>query len=134
MVELGANDGLRGIPAEHARDNLISIIDKSKAAGAKVLLFEMKIPPNYGQAFSSQYQAVYDQLGTVERVTLVPFFLADVIFKPSMMQADGLHPTAAAQPLLLEHVWPYIDLALNDSMLQKTSEPGALEIDELSPY
>lgn len=134
MVELGANDGLRGIPAEHARENLVSIIDKSKAVGAKVLLFEMKIPPNYGQVFSDQYQAVYDQLGSVDQVTLVPFFLADVIFKPNMMQADGLHPTAAAQPLLLEHVWPYVDLALSDSTLRKTSDPGALEIDELSPY
>ena len=133
MLELGANDGLRGIPAAHAGQNLRAIIEKSIAAGARVLLFEMKIPPNYGQAFTEQYQAIYDELAQLEQVTLVPFFLADVIFKPNMMQSDGLHPTAAAQPLLLEHVWPFVNPA---SIVRGTaaSGGGGLQIDELSPY
>ena len=133
MLELGANDGLRGIPASHAGQNLRAIIEKSKAAGARVLLFEMKIPPNYGLAFTEQYQAIYSELAQIEQVTLVPFFLADVIFKPGMMQSDGLHPTASAQPLLLEHVWPYISAANTYSGAQTSSDEG-LEIEELSPY
>ena len=133
LIELGANDGLRGIPANHARQNLSAIINKAHAAGAKVLLFEMKIPPNYGPDFAQTYQRVYDDLGALDQVVLVPFFLAEVIFKPAMMQNDGLHPTAEAQPMLLEHVWPYVRSALT-----LRGEPGngsgGLEINELSPY
>ena len=134
MVELGANDGLRGVPAEHARQNLLSIIEQSSAIGAHVLLFEMKIPPNYGHAFAARYQEVYDQLAKLDDVTLVPFFLADVIFKPEMMQADGLHPTAAAQPLLLEHVWPYVETTLAGSNVRQANKVDDLSIDELTPY
>ncbi|MGR8948240.1 MAG: arylesterase, partial [Gammaproteobacteria bacterium] len=133
MLELGANDGLRGIPADHAYQNLAAIIEKSVAAGATVLLFEMKIPPNYGPAFAAQYQKVYDDLAASDQVTLIPFFLADVIFKPAMMQNDGLHPTASAQPLLLEHVWPYVQSAIALPGAVGRVEPG-LEINELTPY
>ena len=133
LIELGANDGLRGIPASHARQNLAAIIEKSVAVGAKVLLFEMKIPPNYGPEFAEQYQRVYDELGASDQVVLVPFFLAEVIFKPAMMQSDGLHPTASAQPLLLDHVWPYVHSAI--SVQGETGQAaGALDVDDLSPY
>ncbi|MEM7466522.1 MAG: arylesterase, partial [Pseudomonadota bacterium] len=132
IVELGANDGLRGVPAAHAKENLQQIIEKSVEEGSQVLLFEMKIPPNYGNAFAEQYQRVYDELGQLDQVLLVPFFLAEVIFEPNMMQSDGLHPTKAAQPVILETVWPYVTQVIGQ--VSQVGQEGGLQLDELSPY
>lgn len=129
LVELGANDALRGVPAKHARKNLLAIVDKVIKAGAEVLLFEMIVPPNYGQAFALQYEKMYAEIGELDHVELVPFFLGGVIFAPDMMQADGLHPTALAQPILLEDVWPYIDEKLQalNLMVKPSKETDSKE-------
>ena len=109
LIELGANDGLRGVPANHAKNNLQGIIDKVINAGAEVLLFEMIVPPNYGEKFTQLYTKMYEDVAKLPNVNLVPFFLQGVVFAPGMMQEDGLHPTEKAQPVLLDHVWPYVE-------------------------
>jgi acyl-CoA thioesterase-1 len=105
IVELGGNDGLRGLPPAQLRDNLARIIRLSEGAGARVLLLGMDLPPNYGGAYRRRFTAVYRDLAAAEEVALVPFLLEGVALAPGLMQADGVHPTAAAQPRLLETVW-----------------------------
>lgn len=106
LIELGANDGLRGLPVQTMRENLKKMIGLSKKAGARVLLFEMRIPENYGQAYTKAFSGSYKTVATQEQVTLLPFFMAPIALQPGSFQSDGIHPTAAAQPLLLEAVWP----------------------------
>ncbi len=106
IIELGANDGLRGQPVEDMRDNLAAMIRQARDAGADVLLAGMRIPPNYGPAYTEAFENVYRDLATEHDIALVPFFLEPVAQDWDMMQADGIHPTAAAQPLLLDHLWP----------------------------
>ncbi len=108
VLELGGNDGLRALPIEQMRANLARMIDLAKAAGAKVLLLGMRIPPNYGPAYTDQFSGVYTDLARAEHVPLVPFLLKDVALHPDLMQADGVHPVEAAQPLLLATVWPLL--------------------------
>jgi acyl-CoA thioesterase I len=108
IVELGANDALRGVPLATTRENLQSIIEQSQAANAKVLLVGMYVPPNYGPDYSQKFHAVYDQLSKDKHVPLVPFLLAGFENKPEMFQADQNHPTPQAQPLLLQNVWPIL--------------------------
>jgi acyl-CoA thioesterase-1 len=105
IVELGGNDGLRGLPLEVTRDNLSAMIEMSQAAGARVLLAEMRIPPNYGRAYTEAFNGAYTVLANQYNVVLVPFLLQDIALEPGMMQSDGVHPTAAAQPLILDQVW-----------------------------
>jgi acyl-CoA thioesterase I len=106
VLELGGNDGLRALPIEQMRANLARMIDLAKSAGAKLLLLGMRIPPNYGPQYTAQFAAVYTDLAREEHVPLVPFLLSDVALHPDLMQADGVHPTEAAQPLLVAAVWP----------------------------
>lgn len=106
IVELGGNDGLRGLPLETSRANLERIVELSRAAGAKVLLLGMKMPPNYGQRYTADFQTTYAHIAQKYRLPFVPFFLERVALEPGMIQADGLHPTAAAQPAMLDAVWP----------------------------
>ncbi len=106
VLKLGGNDGLRGQPPQQLQQNLASMIDSSRTAGAKVLLLGMQLPPNYGVRYTQAFAKVYDQLATEKQVALVPFFLDGVGGHPELMQADGLHPAAAAQDKLLENVWP----------------------------
>ncbi len=108
IVELGANDALRGVPLATTEANLRSIIEKSQAANAKVLLVGMYVPPNYGPDYSQKFHGVYEQLSKEKRVPLVPFLLAGIENKPEMFQADQIHPTPQAQPLLLNNVWPVL--------------------------
>ena len=108
LVELGGNDGLRGIDLEATRRNLERIIDASLNAGAHVLLFAMELPPNYGPGYIQEFRDIYQILGKREGVILVPFFLEGVAENPTLMQSDGIHPEAEAQPILLENVWPYL--------------------------
>ena len=106
ILELGANDGLRGQSLDAMRDNLRQMIRLSKAAGARVLVLGMRIPPNYGPQYGERFHHAFDQVAGEARVPVVRFFLEKVALRPELIQADGLHPTAEAQPLLLEAVWP----------------------------
>jgi acyl-CoA thioesterase-1 len=104
VLELGANDGLRGLPIEEMEQNLAAMIRAAQAKGARVHLIGMKMPPNYGRAYTEKFSAVYSKLAREYKTTLTPFLLAPVILRRSYFQADGIHPIAAAQPLLMEHV------------------------------
>ncbi|MCO7612303.1 arylesterase [Pseudomonas chlororaphis] len=106
ILELGGNDGLRGQSPQQLQQNLASMIDSAQADGAKVLLLGMQLPPNYGVRYTQAFAQVYSQLASDKQVALVPFFLEGVGGHPELMQADGLHPAAAAQGKLLENVWP----------------------------
>ncbi len=106
ILELGGNDGLRGLPLETSRANLDRMIVLSKDAGAQVLLLGMKIPPNYGARYSEGFEKVFRDLARQHRLAFEPFFLSKIVLEPGMIQADGLHPTAKAQPMMLETMWP----------------------------
>jgi acyl-CoA thioesterase-1 len=108
ILELGGNDGLRGLPLQAMRDNLAKAIELSQQAGAKVLLLGMQIPPNYGPAYTRGFAQVYHQLAERYAISLVPFLLAGVSEVRQLMQADNIHPTAEAQPRLLDNVWPQL--------------------------
>jgi acyl-CoA thioesterase-1 len=109
ILELGGNDGLRGLPVEVTRGNLASMIEQSRAAGARVILAEMRIPPNYGQSYTEKFNGTYQELSAEHDIMLLPFLLQDIALAPGLMQADGIHPTAAAQPLILDHVWTVLE-------------------------
>ncbi len=108
IIELGGNDGLRGQPTKGMQRNLTSMVALSRAAGAKVLLLGMRIPPNYGPRYTEAFFNVYAKVAEAEAVPLVPFFLEGVATNDQLMQKDGIHPKASAQPLMLENVWPLI--------------------------
>ncbi|ARU88712.1 arylesterase [Pseudomonas sp. M30-35] len=113
ILELGGNDGLRGQPPSQLQQNLAGMIDQSRAQGAKVLLLGMQLPPNYGQRYTRAFAEVFSELAEQKQVPLVPFFLEGVGGVSDLMQADGLHPALAAQPILLENVWPELKPLLN---------------------
>ena len=106
ILELGANDGLRGLPVKTTRDNLAGMLQKIKASGAKILLIGMKMPPNYGAKYTAEFSAIYPQLAKSHKVGLVPFMLDHVAAKPDLIQLDGLHPNALGQPIILDNIWP----------------------------
>jgi acyl-CoA thioesterase I len=106
VVELGANDGLRGLPLAQTRANLERIVRLSQQAGARVLLLGMRMPPNFGPAYTRGFEANYVELSRQYRTGLLPFFLEPVMNDRANFQPDNLHPTAAAQPRLRDHVWP----------------------------
>lgn len=108
VIELGGNDGLRGLAPGQIRDNLDRMIALGGEAGAKVVLVGIDIPPNYGAAYRERLRGVYRELAEVHEVPLLPFFLEGVALEPGLMQPDGVHPTAAAQPLLLDNIWPLL--------------------------
>jgi acyl-CoA thioesterase-1 len=105
LLELGANDALRGLPIAESENNLRKMIQMSKKSGAKVLLFGMQIPPNYGKRYTKQFRDLYSTLATQEGITLLPFFLSGVADKPQLFQADRLHPNVEAQNILYKNVW-----------------------------
>jgi acyl-CoA thioesterase I len=108
VIELGANDGLRGLPLAQMRDNLRAMIDASRRSGAKVLLVGLRIPPNYGREYSERFAATYSDLARSEKVALAPFLLEAFADKMDFFQADRIHPNEDAQALMLDHVWPYL--------------------------
>lgn len=105
ILALGANDGLRGLPVTVMRDNLDAMIKASQAAHAKVVLVGMRLPPNYGQDYTQKFQQAYSDLARSEKTTLVPFIMEGFADRHELFQPDGMHPTAAAQPLILDNVW-----------------------------
>jgi len=108
LLELGANDGLRGLPVKDSQANLQAMIQAVQAAGAKVLLLGIHIPPNYGPSYTRAFDAMYTSLAAEHKVPLVPFILEGIALDPRYMQADGLHPNAAGQPRVLTNVWPQL--------------------------
>jgi len=105
LLELGGNDGLRGTPVAVIRSNLARMIELGQAAGAKVILAGMLMPPNYGQAYTDEFAAIYPELAAEYGAALIGFFMKNVATDPALLQADQIHPNAKGQPYLLDNVW-----------------------------
>jgi len=115
ILELGPNDGLRGLPVSAMHANLARMVELAQAAHARVLLVGMRIPPNYGPRYTEEFAAAYSELAKQYHLPLVPFLLEKVALDPSLMQADGLHPNAAAEPAVLDTLWPYLKPLLKNN-------------------
>ncbi len=123
VIELGGNDGLRGMNLVQMKDNLATIILASIDYQAKVLLMSIEIPPNYGPRYNQQFRQTYTTLAKEYTVNLVPFLLKSVATNPAYMQADGIHPKANAQGMILDNIWPFLTpLLLQSSSEGKTPE------------
>ena len=112
ILALGANDGLRGLPVKQMQDNLMAMVKQAKASGARVLLVGMRLPPNYGPEYTNAFEAVFVTTARQEKVALLPFLLEPVAGQRDNFQADGLHPVAAAQTKLLDHIYPALQALL----------------------
>ena len=112
IIELGANDGLRGLPVAQIRDNLTAMIRACQAAGASVVLLGIELPINYGPQYRDGLRAMYRDLAAEFNLPLVPFLLDGVALDPNLMQEDGLHPKAEGEPKVLDNVWPVLEPAL----------------------
>lgn len=108
ILELGANDGLRGLPVNAMANNLKSMLEQAKKNHAKVLLLGMRIPPNYGPRYTQAFSDAYIQLSKEFQIPLVPFMLDNVAGKSQLIQDDGLHPNALGQPIILDNIWPQL--------------------------
>jgi len=117
VLELGGNDGLRALPAAQMRDNLSRMTELAQAAGAKVALFGMRMPPNYGPQYAAQFAQAYSDVARDKKLPFVPFVLVGIALSPGLMQADGIHPNEAGQPQLLNNVWPVLK-----PLLKRTNE------------
>lgn len=106
IIELGANDGLKGTPIARIKQNLSRIIDSAKKTYASVLLIGMQLPPNYGERYSLAFHQLFGDLAKAKDIALVPFLFKDIMTKPDMFQSDNLHPTEKAQPILLNTIYP----------------------------
>lgn len=113
ILELGGNDGLRGQPVEATRDNLEGIIKACQLHGAEVLLIGMRLPPNYGTAYTQKFQSIYPELAKRYSLPLMPYMLEGFGYDPGMFQSDGIHPAAAAQPIILDNIWKFLKLLLS---------------------
>jgi len=113
LIILGGNDGLRGLAPTQLEDNLASVIEKGKSAGATVALMQIRLPPNLGPVYIERFESVYPRLAERYEVELLPFFLEDLYQRPGMLQDDGIHPTAEAQPRMLEALWSELSRLLN---------------------
>ena len=108
VIELGGNDGLRGLPVTELRANLEALVSVSREAGARVLLAAVRMPPNYGPQYTEKFYAVYEGVARDLRVPWVPFFLEGIALREDLFQDDGIHPDLEAQPILLDNVWPVL--------------------------
>lgn len=108
VIELGGNDGLRGLPVSRVRSNLELLITKSRDAGAEVLLVAIRVPTNYGQRYTTSFRGVYTDLANRYKIGLVPFLSDQVAVDLALFQPDGIHPNAQAQPILLNNLWPQL--------------------------
>jgi acyl-CoA thioesterase-1 len=106
LLELGANDGLRGLPLDLTRSNLDQMLTLLQRQHVAVLLLGLRMPPNYGERYTTIFANMYQELATAHKIALLPFLLDRVALNPALMQADGLHPNEQGQPLLLDNVWP----------------------------
>jgi len=122
ILELGANDGLRGLSLAQMKQNLEKMITLSKENGAKVILTGMQLPPNYGPLYTNKFQQTYRELADKHDIQLIPFLLENVGGVPSLIQADGVHPNAKAQPIILENVWQELKQALHPQTAFTTSK------------
>jgi len=121
VLELGANDGLRGIPPETTRANLARMVGDAQRARAELLLVGVRLPTNYGSEWGAKFHAAYTDLARARRLPLLPTFVDErIATDPQLMQADGLHPNPRAQPLLLDKVWPLLE-----PLLQNTAPASA---------
>ncbi|RBA23452.1 arylesterase [Herminiimonas fonticola] len=115
VIELGANDALRGLSLAATQENLRSMISSSKGVKAKVLLVGMQIPPNYGGDYTKQFAALFPKLAKENKTSLVPFMLQGVAEKPELFQADRIHPSAEAHPKILNNIWPQLQPLISSS-------------------
>lgn len=114
ILELGGNDGLRGFPPQVMKDNLRTIIETAENGGTSVVLLGIRIPPNYGQRYTQAFEGVYRELAEELDVRWIEFFMEGVALNDELMQDDGIHPNAEAQPVLLDNAWPIIREALTE--------------------
>jgi acyl-CoA thioesterase I len=112
IIELGGNDGLRGLPLKQVRTNFDAMLDQTRAAGAQAVLVAMRIPTNYGPAYTTQFHAIYGELGQKYSVPVIDGFMESVALNDTLMQADGIHPNTQAQPILLDIIWPTLSRQL----------------------
>ena len=108
VLELGGNDGLRGLPVSLARENLAEMLRLAQASGARVLLVGIRIPPNYGPRYTHEFASMFPELASQYHLPLVPFLLEKVALNPALMQADGIHPNPQGEPPVLDTLWPYL--------------------------
>lgn len=108
VLELGANDGLRGLPVASAESNLRAMVDMANKKNAKVMLVGMRMPPNYGRAYTESFFSMFKKIASDTGSPLVPFMLEGVADKPALFQQDRMHPTAAAHPIILNNIWPQL--------------------------
>lgn len=113
IIELGGNDGLRGLSLDGMQRNLTRMIQQARQAHAKVLLIRERIPPNLGPTYTAKFSQRFEIVSEQTQVPLVPFFLRGVADNPSLMQSDGIHPNAKGQPRILKNVWPYLEPLLS---------------------
>jgi acyl-CoA thioesterase-1 len=125
ILELGGNDGLRGLSLKSLQDNLATMIELGRDAGAQVLLAEMRIPPNYGPVYTKKFQTIYSELAQHYAIPLIPFLLDGVAGDADLMQADGIHPLAKAQPRILDNIWPTLESLLNRMSAQQAAKAPA---------
>ena len=122
LIELGANDGLRGLPIAEARANLAAMIEKAQASGARPMLIAIRLPPNFGAAYTTKFAAMFDQLAEQYKLPKPPFLLDRMADKPDLFQPDQLHPIAQAEPMLLDNVMVALSPLLKTA--QKTDKAG----------
>jgi len=109
IIELGGNDGLRGLSLDVTQTNLQTMIDASRSADASIVLAGIQLPPNYGRTYTEKFRKMYFELGETPNVRLIPFILEGIALDPELMQSDGIHPDKEAQPLLLDNVWQVLE-------------------------
>lgn len=122
LLELGGNDGLRGIPLNILKHNLLQMIDLCDSAGAEVLLAGTQIPPNYGPRYTVPFFRLFGEIAQETDVPLVPFLIDGIPQQPGLMQDDGIHPTAAAQAMITDNVWPHLEPMLHRELRGKKSQ------------
>jgi len=115
LIELGGNDGLRGYPPKLIKNNLLQIISLAQEKGIKVLLMEIKIPPNYGARYNKLFNQIFTQVAKQKSITLLPFFMESIAIKPELMQADGIHPNIEAQPIIIKFMKQQLDALITPS-------------------
>ncbi len=115
ILELGGNDGLRGLPVASIKQNLIDMVTLSQEAGAKVILAGIQIPPNYGPRYTGPFTQQFEEIATSMQLPFIPFLIDGIAQNPELMQDDGIHPTAEAQNMVLDNVWPVLHTVLAEN-------------------